>query len=149
MTYVYYKKHIALITLSQNLNRGWSGEIIYSTSNSVHSRGICVMFKKDLKYKVINIHKCENDRILLINVDINGDTYTIVNVYSPNELQQRIAFIENLGKCNDQKALNVKNLLIGGDFNCVNSNIDRTNKRTDKSTGTLTEFKSKYDLIDV
>ena len=76
-------------------------------------------------------------------------TYAIVNVYSPNDLKQRIAFIENLGKCIDQKALNVKNLLIGGDFNCVNSEIDRTNKRTDKSTGTLTELKSKYDLFDV
>ena len=69
-------------------------------------------------------------------------------MYSPNELKQRIDFIENMGKCIDQKALNVKHLLIGGDFNCVNSKIDRTNKRIDKSTGILTEFKSKYDLID-
>ena len=130
-------------------NRGWSGEIIHSTSNSVHSRDVCVMFRRDLNYKVIDIHRCDSGRMLLINLDINGDTYTIVNVYSPNDLKQRIAFIENLGKCIDQKALNVKNLLIGGDFNCVNSEIDRTNKRTDKSTGTLTEFKSKYDLIDV
>ena len=33
------------------------------------------MFTRDLNYKVIDIHSCDSGRMLLINLDINGDTY--------------------------------------------------------------------------
>ena len=40
--------------------RGWSGEIFHCVTDSVHSRGVCIMFKKDLQYSVIDVHRCDH-----------------------------------------------------------------------------------------
>ena len=72
--------------------RGWSGDIFHSFSNSTHSRGVSIMISKGLNYKVTS-HR----RLLLLNLEIDKQEFTVVNVYAPKEVHDRIVF---LGTCN-------------------------------------------------
>ena len=45
--------------------------------------------------------------------------------------------------------MNKSNLVIGGDFNCVNDWNDRTKQKLDKSSEVLTKLKSKHNLTDI
>ena len=107
------------------------------------------MFKKDLQYSVIDVHRCDHGRKLLINVQFNGNIYSIMNVYCPNDVKQRMEFINGISDWIERYAMNKSNLVIGGDFNCVNYHCDRTKRNLDKSSEVLTELKSKHNLIDI
>ncbi len=131
--------------------RGWSGEIVHSTTNSAHSRGVCIMFKKDLNYNIIDVHKCENGRLLIVNVEINDDTYSFINVYSPNESAQRSEFFAKVQCWIDKYVINKGNIVLGGDFNCAVDKIDRRNTSVtlDRSVSSLRKLMAAYQLTDV
>ena len=40
-------------SFASKFTRGWSGEIFHFVTDSVHSRGVCIMVKKELQYSVI------------------------------------------------------------------------------------------------
>ena len=68
------------------VRKGWNGEIIHSNSESSHSKGVCILFAKDLAYNTISVH-CDNDgRTLLVNIEMNGVVYSICHVYCPNDV---------------------------------------------------------------
>ena len=46
-------------------------------------------------------------------------------------------------------AISKQNLYIGGDFNCVESAIDRDSGMLDRSSSKLTEVKKDLNLVDV
>ena len=37
--------------------RGWKGEVFHATSDSSHSRGVCIMLRDGLDYIVMTTHK--------------------------------------------------------------------------------------------
>lgn len=76
-------------------NKGWSGNIVHSTSNSKHSRGVCIMFRKEFEYEIIDIHPFQSGRGLLMNVNIAGNIFSLINIYCPNDMMQRISFFSN------------------------------------------------------
>ena len=129
--------------------KGWSGEIIHAVSDSPHSRGVCIMFRKELKHNIIDIHKGDDGRILAINVEINGSTYLIINVYGPNDVKQRVQFLSNVDDLITNYGINNSNIIMGGDFNCVNESIDRVSQVIDNSTDKLIKLKSRFNLIDI
>lgn len=129
--------------------RGWSGDIVHSVSDSAHSRGVCILFRKGLKHTVLDVHECKNGRFIAINLEINGNIFSIINVYCPNNLKQRIQFLGEIGEVINEFVSNKQNLIIGGDFNCVNENIDRSSSGIDKSSEMLCKLKSKWNLIDI
>ena len=47
-------------------NKNWKGDILHSVSNSSQSRGVCVMFRKNLSYKIINHYHCDQGRLLIV-----------------------------------------------------------------------------------
>ena len=48
-----------------------------------YARGASVLFNNvDVNAK--NVHKTQDGRILLLNINIQNNAYTIVNVYTPN-----------------------------------------------------------------
>ena len=42
------------------------------------------MFRKDLNFKIINHYHYDKGRLLIVNVEIDGNGYSIVNIYAPN-----------------------------------------------------------------
>ena len=71
--------------LNKYISKEWSG-VMLSTYGSLHSRGVSILFRKDLDIEIESHHKTIDGRKLLVNVKIGGDRYTIVNIYDPRLL---------------------------------------------------------------
>ena len=62
----------------------WGSEIIYSHGQP-NSKGVCVMFKKNLNVKVLSIKKDTKGRLLGVKISIQDNEYAVLNLYAPNE----------------------------------------------------------------
>ena len=134
---------------SAKFERGWSGEQCHSYTNSTHSRGVAILLSKNLDYNVISSH-CDTDgRISLVNLQIGNNEYTLVNVYAPNIVSERIAFFHEMREFIHMHAMTRSQLIIGGDFNCVLNANDRVSGVTDRSASILLEVLEHFSLIDV
>ena len=114
---------------------GW--DIMHSFSAYPHSKGVSILIAKGLPYNVISTH-CDNDgRMILINLELNGVEYSICNVYCPNDLSDRLKFLGALKLFVNAHAVSKKHILVGGDFNCVESMDDKSRGTLDKSSTEL------------
>ena len=110
-------------------NKGWNGDVVHCVSNSSHSRGVCILFSKSLNYKLVSHYYCNQGRILIVNVEIDGIGYSIVNIYAPNNAQERIRFFTHVKPLIHSHALFPTKRLLGGDFNSILASEDRYTKR--------------------
>ena len=55
---------------------------------------VCIMLSKNLSYNVLSVHSDTNGRLILLNLEINDKAFTIVNVYAPNVVSERISFFK-------------------------------------------------------
>ena len=132
-----YKSDITLLQetfltskLIDTVKKEWDGTIINNLSNSTHSRGIAILFKKDLDIDIKNTISDKEGRRLLVNVTIQNQDYTIVTMYSPNICSKRIDFFKNTENWIHRYATNNSHLIVGGDMNSIM-------KRTDRSSGII------------
>ena len=106
-------------------NSTWKGKIIHAVTESSHSRGVCIMFKENLKFQILN-HKSSNDgRLLLVNVKFFDEIYCLTNVYAPNSESERRDFFAEIENWIHDHRLNVRNVIIAGDFNYCILDVDR------------------------
>jgi len=136
-------------SFKQKFDKDWEGKTFHATSDSSHSRGVCILFRNSMEYRVISMFTCNTGRCILVNVEINGDEYTFVNIYAPNNVKDRISFLKKVEDMIESNAVSKTNLLIAGDFNSVASTIDKTNGQLDKSSDTLKEMLRSLSLTDV
>ena len=127
----------------------WSGRILFSHGES-NSRGVCILFKKDLFINVENI-KCDSQGRYIV-CEINSDpencsNITLCCVYAPNKNASR--YYTELRHClthyNEQK-------IIIGDLNVVmNPELDRYNSTyNDQDALEIIEIISEeWNLTDV
>ena len=78
------------------VNKGWNGQIVHSYNPSAHSKGVSILFAKSPMCNIISTHSDDVGRTLLVNVEINGVYYSICNVYCPNEVSERVNFLNRL-----------------------------------------------------
>ena len=130
-------------------NQFWSGDIYHSCSNSSHSRGVSIMISKKLSYKVHSYHTDDIGRKILINIEINDQMYTLVNIYAPNTISDRVTFFEQLNDFINCHSINKSNLIIGGDFNCVSEERDRVSGVVHISSKQLSKLLHEVDAIDI
>ena len=126
------------------MKKGWNGELVHSYSNSEHSRGVSILFRKHLQYRILSKH-CDNDgQLLLVNIELNGIKYSICNVYCPNNVSNRMEFLSNIVTFVETNALSKYNLYVGGDFNCVSALIDKASGNLDNSSCVLDKVKTDF-----
>ena len=131
------------------MKKGWRGEMVHSFSSSGHSRGVSILFTKDFTYHLTSKF-CDNEgRMLLVNLEVNGVDYSVCNIYCPNDMSERIKFLQNMKLFVQNHAVAKNNIYIGGDFNCVESPLDRASRKIDRSSTVLAEIKNDLKLIDV
>ncbi len=53
--------------LSPIFNAGWKGKIYHATTDSCHSRGVSIIFSKNVNFTLINQHRSEDGRKLILN----------------------------------------------------------------------------------
>ncbi len=117
--------------VAKSFNKGWSGEILHSLSDSPHSRGVAILFKADFQFTILNKFSSVDGRRLLVNIKVNDQNYTIVNVYAPNNNEQKKVFFKKTESWINQHVSNQSQIIIAGDFNSTFEAIDRSNSKID------------------
>lgn len=132
---------------------GKEGKLILN-AGSEQSRGTAILLFFKLIFEVINVHKSEDSRIILVNIKIEDKNLTLTNIYAPTFISDRKTFFNKLQKWIDKHSLNEDELIIGGDFNHTETTeLDRSKSLSqtysDASTGTYKTLLSKHKLHDV
>ena len=61
------------------------GTKIWAAHGDNKSKGVVILFARDLKVEVHNISQLEDGRCLILYVTINDNKFLLVNIYGPNE----------------------------------------------------------------
>lgn len=140
--------------LTSKIESNWDGEIIFSPGTE-HSKGTAILFKKGLQYQILNKHKTEDSRMILINIKIEEKIFTMINIYAPNNMSERKVFFNKIQKWINKFAMNEQNIFIGGDFNHTDIpildrlNFQNTLQASDQSTPNYKTLLSTYNLHDI
>ena len=137
-------------TLTNKLYTEFRGNLFLSNGVS-NARGIAIWLKKELDFKIIDSHKDTEGRFLLLNVEINEDVFTLVNIYGPNNNKARNTFFKYVKTSIDKYSLG--QIVIGGDFNDILSENDTKtkvqNKKFDKPVNSLKTLIKSLKLKDI
>ena len=83
--------------LQKSLNKQFEGNLFRSDGTS-SARGVAIWLKQHLDIKIIDHQKDTEGRLLLLNIEINDNVYTLVNVYAPNIPKNRNTFFKTVHK---------------------------------------------------
>ena len=125
-------------------NARWFGKSVHCYSDSPYSRGISILFRKNLVYEILDIHRSNDGRKLLVNLKFDGKIITIVNIYAPNDTNAKCYFFKRLNLWIKKYAACQENVILAGDFNC---SLDEN--KEDKSVNILKGLLNNLDLIDL
>ena len=119
----------------------------------IGQKGCLFTFQNKKNYKIIDVIKDGNGRVILLKININDKTFAIVNTYMPTSTYYReqlevISFIKD-----KLYEINCENILIGGDLNIhLNDKLDignTSNISNKKVKEKLLELMDYYSLTDI
>ena len=131
------------------------GGSLYLNPESAHSKGTAILISKNTSANifVVNIHKSDDGRILLINASIEGKDLCLINIYARNNQSERKRFFLKLQKWISKYSINNENIIVGGDFNHTESHIldrhENSYDAKDISSSAYKSLKEKYNLHDI
>ena len=130
----------------------WRGSIKFS-HGTTSSKGVFVAFSESLELNITKEFTDQNDRYIVLQVDIQENPYVLINYYAPNLETQQVSVLDELIKALSNLELKENtNLILGGDFNLIlNLKLDAdggnpTLKSNSKSLNILT---MENDLVDI
>ena len=136
--------------LLNKLYNEFRGDLFLSNGSS-NARGVAIWLKEGQNYKIVDSHSDSEGRLLLLNIEINENIFTIVNIYAPNNSKARNSFFKTVKTSIDQYSLG--QLVIGGDFNDILTEQDTKNKtigkKFDKPVNSLKTFIKSLKLTDI
>ena len=108
---------------------------------------VAVIFSPSFSGKILRYLFDSDGRIFSLLIQVGSTKINIVNIYAPNVVSDRKIFFEGLH--ND--FISQGDLVIGGDFNCVDSTSDKLhfNAVFSSDTAALSALKSSFLLIDI
>ena len=115
---IFLQETFLTIELEKDVKKDWNGYIEHNFSDSVHSRGVSILLNSDLDVNIVNVHKSADGIILLINLIVNGESFTFVNIYAPNKTKMQSDFFKRISSWIPMYSQNSNNILIAGDMNC-------------------------------
>ena len=129
------------ISQEQNWNEEWGRDIIYSHGDT-NSRGVAILMDLGCDYKINNTFTDQNGRFITLDMEINGEKLSVVNIYASNE--DDLTKIKEYG--NDR-------IIWAGDFNLVlDVALDKlggTNKTHTKCQAFLKEKMMENNWVDI
>lgn len=136
-------------SIKQDIENDWSGTIYNCFSNSNHSKGTSILLNKNHHLENIEISYKAEGRGILMNFDIGGESFCIINIYVPNIISKKKEFIHNLQPWIINKCKTNAHILIAGDLNISLTSDDRTSKIIDQCSGDLRKFLEKHEYNDI
>ncbi len=134
--------------IQKEINLGNEWTVKFNCTNSAHSRGVAIAFDSSIECKILNVHKTEDARVILINAIIEQNEVTLCNIYAPNDKRNRSNFFKKLKNWIPRYADYMSNLIIGGDLNCAINDNDRTGNNDDYTRKDLKNLLQSLKVID-
>ena len=127
-------------------NTLWRGKC-YHAFGTFNSRGTSILFSPRINHKIIHVEYFPDGNCVILVCKMFEHTYTIVNVYGPNDDQP--SFFTRINEIISH--LPDENVIVGGDFNFVldlarDSNYSRQNNPRAKDT--FMQLTIEQGLID-
>lgn len=132
-------------------DKQWGGETFWSHGTN-QARGVGILVEKNIEVIKNSFKTDDNGQLARIRIKWEEKTYSILNVYAPNK--NRHQFFDKLK--NDWITA-TDNIIMGGDFNCVeNPGLDRNNinqrvmqTQVEEGVACLQETTNNYMLQDL
>ena len=140
------KTHVSCVAQARKLERKWNGKIIWSYGTA-RSAGVAILCSPYFSGEITKFVQDTDGRILSALVLAHWTIFNVINIYAPNEASARKTFFDSL----HTYFLSQNNQVIGGDFNCIESELDRLKPGADFAADRLTmsAFRADLHLIDV
>ena len=127
----------------------WGGKIVFSHGLS-NSRGVCILFRPEFSFKIHDIKRDNEGRLLCIDLEVDDTRFTLAGLYAPADKDEP-EFFKECFKTIEQFDNNSK--IIAGDFNLV-MDLDMDKKgglpRTHfKSRDTLNLYLEEAEMLDI
>lgn len=100
-------------TQQRRLRANWISQLYHAPFSS-KSRGVAILFRKNIPFQLASAITDPNGRYIMITGNINSFPVTFLNVYGPN-IDDPNFFRKVFDLIPDR---GTTNLIIGGDFNC-------------------------------
>lgn len=121
-------------------------EQIFSSTYNSRQRGVSILINKNIPFVHNSTVTDPDGRFIIINISINQNVFTLVNIYGPNN--EDPSFFHNLFS----SITDSTNIILAGDFNTIiNPKLDRSNSQTYRNcqtTETIKEYMKHYGLGD-
>ena len=103
----------------------WGGKML-SSQGTLHSTGVCTCFGYNLEHKVIKVISDAEERYIIVNMEIQGSPYVLVNCYAPNTETGQIKTFQDLANhLSDLDADPEHKYIFGGEWNLIfNATLD-------------------------
>ena len=120
-------------------------------NGSNRSCGVCVYISNALDVQMVDFKASTDGRKILINLLINGDEFSLLNIYAPTNKTNREQFFKRLTTFIRRNCKNMSKLIIGGDMNCVmNPSVDTKGaKSVYKPSNALKSIIKCFKLCDI
>ena len=156
-----YKSDIVFLQETHSTNeiettwaKDWNGQIIYRHGSS-RSRGVVIMINKSLIDHIKNIQRDTEGRWLIVELQQNNISYTLINIYAPtqNDENDQIRILNEI----KEKIIEHEytNIIMGGDFNIVLDPVkdkkggNTTINRSTRYINELKTFSETLSLCDI
>ena len=139
--------HVFRKQRAETIAKKWGGKCFWSFGTG-KSAGVVLFTSPNFSGQVSWFQHDIDGRILIAMVSIHSRNFNIVNFYAPNTVSERKIFFDQL----NNHFLSCGELIIGGDFNCFDSPLDRLHVRADHNfpdKNCLQTLKCDFGLIDV
>ena len=132
----------------ENWGREWGGKCIWSRGTH-RSCGVGILLRPNSETTIVTTKHDNDGRVVSAKLQHKGKELNIINIYAPTTPGERKTFKENLR----QYKTGDENLLLGGDFNCV-EDLQKDKQGGNPHTGTtgikeMKDFTERHQLIDI
>lgn len=117
----------------------WGGDILFS-HGTTSSKGVAILFKRQLYHEIVKTHCDQNGRYIIVDVNLENRSFTIVCTYGPNHDDPD--FFSGVSRSLYNFSNTNSAIIWGGDFNFV------FNLASDKFGGAQkTNFKARDECL--
>ena len=100
----------------------WVGQMLFSHGSN-HSKGVMILIKPSFDIEIKRSVQDKQGRCIILEAKVYESNFIFVNIYAPNDCTHQMIFYKSLQE--RLKKFSNENLVIGGDFNCVLSSLDK------------------------
>ena len=132
-------------TLVNQVKKLWKGPV-YCAHGTASACGVVILCRESAFEKIVCVHQESAGRMVVVDLERNGEKYRIINVYAPNVEKERKIFFKKIPRwCNNQ-------CLVIGDLNVVLSKRDLSTQnvyKEDASRQIIYNVITDNNLVDI